>query len=144
MARPEPTLAIRSYQESDEDGVVAVWRLAFPGDPQRNEPRAVIRRKLGVGRELFLVAVAGDRVVGTVVGGWDGFRGWMNHLAVHPRHRRQGVGRRLVAALEAALKALGCPKLNLQVRAGNEVVVGFYERLGYAVEERVSMGKLIE
>jgi ribosomal protein S18 acetylase RimI-like enzyme len=101
----------------------------------------VIRRKLEVQRELFLVGVLGEEVVGTVLAGYDGFRGWVYHLAVHPAHRRRGFGRRLMQSAERRLRALGCPKLNLQVRARNAGVVAFYEALGYSVEGHVSMGK---
>ncbi len=134
-------LDIRPFREADADAVVALWRLCFPNDPPRNEPTAVIRRKLGTQRELFLVGVVRGRVAATALGGYDGFRGWVYHLAVHPDRRRLGIGRRLMDEIETRLRALGCPKLNLQVRATNQDVVGFYRALGYAIENHVSMGK---
>ena len=136
-------LAIRAYEDADEAQVVALWREVFPDAPARNEPRLAIRLKRGVQPELFLVAVAERRVVGTAMGGFDGHRGWLHLLAVDPRLRGQGIGAALVRRLEAALDAAGCPKLNLQVRGDNRGVVGFYERLGYRVEDRVSLGKLL-
>ncbi len=136
-------LEIRAYQESDEEEVVALWEAVFPGDPPWNEPRGVIRRKLAIQRELFLVAIFADRLVGTVLAGFDGCRGWIHHLAVAPDTRRLGVGRSLMLEAEQGLRALGCPKINLQVRATNPGVVRFYEHLGFAVEERVSMGRLL-
>jgi ribosomal protein S18 acetylase RimI-like enzyme len=135
---------VRSFVEPDGPAVLALWRDAFPGDPPRNEPGLVIRRKMGVQPELFLVAVAEDEVAGAVLGGYDGFRGWLYHLAVRSDRRGRGIGRALVEALEDRLREMGCPKLNLQVRARNAAVVGFYERLGYDVEDHVSMGKLLE
>jgi ribosomal protein S18 acetylase RimI-like enzyme len=85
--------------------------------------------------------VAGSRIVGTVMAGYDGHRGWVYYVVVSPDHRRQGIGTALMERAEEGLASLGCPKVNLQVRAGNEAVVRFYETLGYGVEERVSMGK---
>ena len=78
-----------------------------------------------------------------VVGGFDGVRGWVYHLAVHPEHRRQGIGRLLMQAVEQALEQLGSPKVNLQVRTGNASVIAFYRSIGYALEERTSLGKRI-
>jgi ribosomal protein S18 acetylase RimI-like enzyme len=132
---------IRSYLDSDEAAVAALWREVFPGSPTWNHPETDIQRKLAVQRELFLVAVLDSEIVGTAMGGYDGHRGWVYYVAVSPRHRRQGIGTALMAGVEERLARIGCPKINLQVRASNDQVVSFYERLGYKVEERVSMGK---
>jgi ribosomal protein S18 acetylase RimI-like enzyme len=104
----------------------------------------MIEQKQRVQPELLLVGVVGDLLVGAVMAGFDGTRGWIHHLAVDPGYRRMGIGRELVEAAERGLHALGCPKVNLQVRAENAGVVAFYERLGYTAEERVSMGKLLD
>ncbi len=101
----------------------------------------VVDEKARLEDGLFFVAVLGDRVVGTVMAGYDGHRGWVYRLAVSPEQRGKGIAGRLVRRAESALAALGCGKVNLQVRAGNEAVVGFYRSLGYEVEERVSLGK---
>ena len=74
-------------------------------------------------------------------GGIDGHRGWVNYLAVRPDLQGSGLGRAFMAEFERLLTDLGCPKLNLQVRAGNEQVIGFYESLGYTDDRTVSMGK---
>ena len=137
-------MEIRPYGESDEEAVAALWREVFPDAPAWNVPEEDIRRKLTVQRGLFLVACADGEVVGTALGGYDGHRGWVHLVAVSPRHRRLGIGAELMRRVEEGLTALGCPKLNLQVRPSNEDVVAFYERLGYAVEDRVSMGKRLE
>jgi ribosomal protein S18 acetylase RimI-like enzyme len=134
---------VRAYTEADRDAVAALWTQVFADDPPRNAPERMIERKLAVQPDLFLVVVRGERVLGTVLGGYDGVRGWAYHLAVHPENRRAGLGRRLMQELEQRLRALGCPKLNLQIRAENAAVRAFYERLGYGVEARVSMGKLL-
>jgi chromate reductase, NAD(P)H dehydrogenase (quinone) len=141
LRAPAAGETIRPFAPNDRDGVVALWSEVFADDPPRNAPALVIDRKLTVQPELFLVALRDGRVVGAVLGGYDGVRGWVHHLAVEPGLRRTGVARRLMADVERRLAALGCPKINLQVRATNGGVVAFYERLGYRVEERISMGK---
>jgi ribosomal protein S18 acetylase RimI-like enzyme len=80
-------------------------------------------------------------VVGTVRGGYDGHRGWVYSVAVKPPHRRQGIGGALIRPLEAALSEGGCLQVNLQVRASNAAVIAFSEKLGYRVQERVSLAK---
>lgn len=138
---PDASAAIRPYGPLDHDGVTALWSEVFADDPPRNGPDGIIDRKAAVQPELFFVATRGGAVVGTVVAGYDGVRGWIHHLAVAPRLRRGGIARGLMEHAERGLAALGCPKINLQVRATNAGVIAFYERLGYRVEDRVSMGK---
>ena len=75
------------------------------------------------------------------MGGYEGHRGWVNYLAVHPERRGRGDGRALMAELEHRLLARGCPKINLQVREDNAVALAFYERLGFTVDASVSLGK---
>jgi len=134
-------MEIRPYLESDEAAVAELWREVFPEAPAWNVPAADIERKLTVQRELFLVATIGSEVVGTAMGGYDGHRGWVYYVAVRPRFRRQGIGTALMERVEAGVARLGCTKINLQVRASNEGVVSFYKKLGYQIEERISMGK---
>jgi ribosomal protein S18 acetylase RimI-like enzyme len=137
-------LLIRSYRESDQAEVDALWREAFPDDPPWNNPAAVISRKLAVQRELFLVGESQGRIVAAVLAGFDGVRGWIYHLAVASSERRRGRGRAMMIEAEKQLRQLGCPKINLQVRASNGEVVNFYRALGYAVERRISMGKRLD
>lgn len=136
-------IEIRACDDADTADVVALWRrcgLEHPG----NDSRAMIARKLNVQPELFLVATCAGRVAGTVMAGDEGRRGWINLLAVDPAFRRRGIGRRLMDSAEALLRARGCPKINLQIRATNVEAVAFYERLGY-LEDRVrSFGKRLE
>ena len=75
------------------------------------------------------------------MGGYDGHRGWVYSLAVDEARRHTGIGSALVARIEESLKALGCLKVNLQVVGSNSSVVDFYKRLGFSVEDRISMGK---
>jgi len=132
---------IRPYQDADEAAVIALWNEERADAAPHNDPATVIRNKLSVERELFLVAVVEGAIVGTVMGGYDGHRGWVYEVMVGRTHRRQGIGSALLRRLEALLAGRGCMKVNLQVRASNAGAVAFYERLGYAVEERISMGK---
>lgn len=135
---------IRSYRSSDRETLVALWAVC---ELLRswNDPNLDIDRKLAHDADGLLVLEVEGRVVGSVMAGYDGHRGWVNYLAVDPEHRSKGFGVLLMAEAERRLARLGCPKVNLQVRAGNRRVVDFYRRLGYVVDEVVSMGKrLIE
>lgn len=138
-----PDTGILAYRSQYFDGVKALWKEAFPGDPHGSEAEVAVPAKLAVQPELFLVAVDADLVIGPVMAGYDGHRGWLYALAVLNAHRRRGVGTALVREAEERLLAMGCNKINLQVRTANVAVVAFYRRLGYAIEERVSMGKRI-
>ena len=113
------SISIRAFVARDEAAVVELWEICFPDDPPWNDPRDVIRRKMTVQPELFMVALVDDRVVGTVLAGFDGFRGWVNKVATRPSHQRKG-------------------------RAANAPVVEFYKNSGYVVEDRVSMGKRLK
>jgi ribosomal protein S18 acetylase RimI-like enzyme len=134
-------ISIRPFAEPDRAAVIALWGEVFPNPAAHNHPPPVIDQKLALQRELFFVAEVGGAVVGTVMAGYDGHRGWLYTVAVDPRHRRRGVGAALVRHAEAALRALGALKINLQVRTTNAGVVAFYEALGYQVEPLISMGK---
>ncbi|MBN3802219.1 GNAT family acetyltransferase [Paraburkholderia sp. Ac-20336] len=139
------TLSIRCFDTSDTEAVVALWQEAFPEyrdvtRPQRN-PYLSIENKLATQPELFFVAVLDARIVGTVMGGYDGHRGWLYSLAVDASLRRHGIGTRLVAHVESALTKLGCPKLNLQVLSAKAEVRAFYDALGYRADAVISLGK---
>jgi len=133
-------LLVRPYLDSDEPAVIALWdrcNLIVPA----NDPRQDIRLKLQVQPDLLLVGALAGAVVATVMVGYDGHRGWINYLAVAPEVQRCGLGRRMMQDAEALLRQRGCPKVNLQVRGSNAGVVDFYRRLGFAVEDRISLGK---
>ena len=123
--------------------VVALWQQAFGYDTAHNVPSLAIDKKLAVNDGLFFVATDKKAVIGTVLAGYDGHRGWLYSVAVHADYRRHGLGSSLVRHAEQALIGLGCMKINLQINSSNEAVVGFYEALGYGVEPRISMGKKI-
>ena len=136
-------IEIRTYAESDQDAVADLWQergLVVTW----NDPVKDIRRKLSVQPDMFLVGLINTRLVGTVMAGYEGHRGWINYLAVASDSRHNGLGRRLVDEAETHLRALGCPKINLQVRSSNTDVIAFYERIGFSVDDVVSMGKRLE
>jgi ribosomal protein S18 acetylase RimI-like enzyme len=137
-------LSIVTYQQSHFESVRRLWHEAFPNDPPWNAAELAIPAKLKMQPDLLLVATARSFVVGSIMAGYDGHRGWLYAVAVLQSHRRQGIGAALVREAEARLAAMGCTKINLQVRSSNIAVVNFYQSLGYEVEERVSMGKRIQ
>ncbi len=132
---------IRACQPGDEPGVIHLWNEVLPDSAPHNDPNKSLKNKREVDPDLLLVAIADDTVVGTVMGGYDGHRGWVYSLAVLPQYRRQGVGSALIRELEARLASRGCLKVNLQVRTSNAAVVEFYQQMGYDIEERLSLGK---
>jgi ribosomal protein S18 acetylase RimI-like enzyme len=134
---------IRPFQPSDEGAVVQLWKACNLVVPW-NDPLRDIRRKLRVQSELFLVGFVAGELAATVMAGYEGHRGWLNYLAVAPRFRRQGLGRKIVAEAEARLRQMGCPKINIQIRTGNTEVIEFYSRIGFKADDVVSMGKRLE
>ena len=136
-------LMIRPFASEDEAAVVALWEAADLTRPW-NDPRKDIARKLHVQPEWFLVATVGEKIVGSVMAGYDGHRGWVNYLAVTPDSRRSGVGGVLMAEVERRLREVGCPKVNLQIRGANRAAVSFYEALGYTADDVVSLGRRLE
>jgi ribosomal protein S18 acetylase RimI-like enzyme len=136
-------VTIRPFRPADEPAVIALWQAAGLTRPQ-NDPRKDIARKMKVNPEWFLVAEESGAIVGSVMAGYEGHRGWINYLTAAPSRRRVGVGRALMAEAERLLRAAGCPKINLQVRADNADVIAFYQRLGFAEDRVLSFGKRLE
>jgi ribosomal protein S18 acetylase RimI-like enzyme len=136
-------MQIRTYETQDEASVVELWKQCGLTRPW-NDPRKDIRRKLAAQPELFFVGLVDDNVVGTVMVGYEGHRGWINYLAVSPELQKRGLGRLLMQHAERTLVGLGCPKINLQMRSSNGVATAFYRRLGYVEDDVVSFGKRLE
>lgn len=131
---------IRRFVESDRKGVIDLWsecRLTRPW----NDPSRDIDRKMGRDPEGFLVSIDGDEIVGSVMVGYDGHRGWINYLAVRPSHQRRGIAKALMQAAERHLTELDCPKVNLQMRSDNEGATAFYESIGYHPDDVASYGR---
>ena len=133
-------MKVRTFQSGDEAAVVALWEECKLTRPW-NDPHKDIARKLAVQPELFLVGTLDGAVMASVMAGYEGHRGWMNYLAVAPRHRGRGYGRALVEHVERLLLERGCPKVGLLVRNSNKEAAEFYRRLGYAQDESISLGK---
>lgn len=131
---------IRVYQVGDERAVIALWEQCDLIVPWNN-PVQDIERKLKVGPELFLVGVKDGNIVASVMGGYDGHRGWINYLAVHPEHRRKGLGKKIMLEVEKCIKEKGCPKINLQVRTLNSDAIEFYQAIGFIDDEVIGLGK---
>lgn len=137
-------LAFLSYEPRHFQGVKSLWEAVFPNDPPWNRAEAAIPAKVAYQPDLLIVADDGAHVVGTIMAGYDGHRGWLYSLAVSPDLVGTGLGKRLIEEAERRLGDLGCTKVNLQVRATNGSVVGFYRQLGYEVEDRISMAKKLD
>ena len=134
------TLAIRPFAESDRSAVVALWERCEL-TRSWNDPDLDIDRKLAIDAAGFLVGEVDGIVVGSVMAGYDGHRGWINYLAVDPDRQGCGHAAELMRAAEELLRARGCPKINLQVRTGNQAAIDFYEAIGFSFDDVVSMGR---
>ena len=129
---------------NDERAIIALWEKCDLIVPWNN-PAQDIGRKLKVDQDLFLVGEVDGKIVASVMGGYEGHRGWINYLAVHPEHRRKGLGKKIMLEVEKRIKEKGCPKINLQVRASNYDVIAFYNAIGFVDDKVIGLGKrLIE
>jgi ribosomal protein S18 acetylase RimI-like enzyme len=136
-------MRIRPFEDADEAEVISLWERCALTRPW-NDPRKDVARKRRVQRELFLVGMLDGTIVASVMAGYDGHRGWVNYLAVEPARRRQGLALALMAEVELRLRALGCAKVNLQIRRDNLEAISFYERAGFKEDAVVSFGKRLE
>jgi len=134
---------IRKYIETDEQQVIDLWTKCHLV-VSSNNPKRDIQRKLKVDRDLFLVGILDEKVIATVMGGYEGHRGWINYLAVDPGFQGKGYGRLIMEAIEQRIRLKGCPKINLQVRATNKAVIQFYRSLGYTDDHVIGLGKRLE
>ncbi|MBW8171517.1 GNAT family acetyltransferase [Ornithinimicrobium sp. Arc0846-15] len=138
----QPTMHIRPFEVSDTEAVVQLWQATGLTRPW-NDPHRDIERKLSVQPELFLVGEAQGRVIATAMTGYDGHRGWVYYLAVDPSRQGVGFGRHILSHAEGLLLELGCPKVNMQVRSGNDAQIERYRRWGYSPDGATGMGKRI-
>ena len=139
----ESNLLIRPFLEGEEEALVSLWDICRLTVPSTN-PFKDIARKLKVQAELFLVGYLEDMLIASVMAGYDGHRGWIYYFEVHPDFQARGYGRQLMENIENGLRELGCPKINLQIREGNDKVFSYYQKLGFVEEKRINMGKMIE
>lgn len=126
-------IRLRRFDMADHEAVDALWRRAAlwmrPSDGAEQ-----IALKLTRDPDLFLVAVVGPRIVGVTMGGWDGRRAYVYHLAVDPEWQRRGVAGLLMDELEARFRAKGALKAKLQIVTGNDVSLAFFAARGYSLE----------
>lgn len=139
----ESPLLIRPFKESDEEALVSLWNMCKLTVPWNNPYKDIVR-KLKVQADLFLVGYLEDKLIASVMAGYDGHRGWINYFAVHPDFQARGYGKQLMDNVENRLRELGCPKINLQIREGNDKVLSYYQKLGFVEEKRINMGKRLE
>ncbi|MGC2484723.1 MAG: GNAT family acetyltransferase [Acidimicrobiales bacterium] len=130
---------LKPYQPLYQDDLVALWELCEL-TRSWNDPYRDIERKLLHDGENLLILEKDGELIGSIMIGYDGHRGWINFLAVHPNHRSSGFGRLLVEEAKNRLEKMGCAKLNLQVRSSNEEAVDFYRHIGFVVDDVVGMG----
>ena len=134
---------IRDLLPHEAERAVELWAQCGLTRPW-NDPNADLARALATPSSTVLAAVAAEALIGTAMVGHDGHRGWVYYLAVAPDRRREGVGRRLMAAGEAWLRDRGAPKVQLMVRQGNAAVVEFYAALGYADQQTLVLGRFLD
>ena len=140
---PQKQMLVRPYRTDDEESLVSLWQVCELTVPWNN-PHKDIARKLQVQPELFLVGILDNSLIATVMGGYEGHRGWINYLAVHQDFQGKGYGQEIMSSVETGLREMGCPKINLQIRRSNDKIASFYQKLGYTNDHVVSMGKRLE
>ena len=133
-------IEIRSFRQEDEAPLIKLWErcelvVAW------NDPSKDISRKVQLDSEGLLLGWHDNSLIASVMAGYEGHRGWINYLAVDPEFRLKGLGRTMMKAAETYLEQFECPKINLQIRAENHQVIGFYKSIGFLQEDVVNMGK---
>jgi len=128
----------------DFDSILALWRSAPGVHVGPSDTRAALELKLTRDPDLFLVAEVDGRIVGAVLGGFDGRRGLIYHLAVDAAHQRQGIASALMDELEHRLAAKGCRKVYLLVIPNNAAALAFYQQRGWGVQPITLMSKPLD
>ena len=135
-------VTVREFDLADFPAVALLWRQSgLPPKPGDN--LEAVRHKLTRDPDLFLVAEEEGRVVGSVMGAYDGRRGTVYRVCVHAEHRRRRVAAGLMAEVESRLRAKGCTQVNLLVEEGNAAALEFYARCGYGPMPYIALTKSI-
>ena len=134
----EEQYIIRPFKLEDKNSVVELWKICRLTRPWNN-PEKDIERKLNVQSEMFLVLEIQGSIIGSVMAAYDGHRGVINYLAVHPGFQKKGYGKILMTYAEQELLNKGCPKINLLVRSDNLNVKRFYKGLHYDEQDDVKV-----
>ena len=135
--------AIETATGADAGAVIALWQACGLTRPW-NDPQADFALALATPTSTILILRDGDRIVASVMAGFDGHRGWVYYLAVDPAGQRRGLGRQMMAAAEAWLREQGSPKIQLMVRGDNLAATAFYRALGYEVQDVVTIGRRLD
>ena len=133
-------IRIREAVIGDQDQVISIWKSCDLVKPQ-NDPVTDFQLALNTKDSTILILESEQEMLGAVVVGFDGHRGWYYYLGISPQNQNSGNGRALVEAAENWLISRGAPKAMLMVRNSNAHVIGFYEKLGYSVEDTSVLGK---
>ncbi|MDO8150703.1 GNAT family acetyltransferase [Isoptericola sp. b408] len=136
-------MRVTEIGDDDVEGVVGLWRACDLTRPW-NDPYRDIADARAHPAATVLVARDGDVVVGSVLAGYEGHRGWLYYVAVDPDRRTTGLGRTVVEAAETWLRRAGARKVRLMVRSANTAVLGFYEHLGYVDQETRVLGRTLD
>ena len=134
---------IRYYTNEDKKQVILLWQKVFFDAPPWAEPSILLKKKLEVDNLVF-VAEDNGKVIGSSMAGYDGHSGWVYSVAVEPKHRMKGVGKELVRFATEVLKGLGAIKVGLQVDSHNKGVIEFYKSIGFEIEDRINMSKMVD
>ena len=135
-------MGITAATIADRDAVIALWR-ACSLTRDWNDPHDDFDLAMANPTSTILLAREGGGIIGTVMVGFDGHRGWVYYLGVDPAARRGGTGRALMAAAEAWLAGRGAPKVQLMIREGNTAALAFYAALGFAPQPLAMMDKML-
>jgi ribosomal protein S18 acetylase RimI-like enzyme len=131
------------YAGKYQTAVIELWERCGLVCPQ-NDPAKDVEEKMRFQPKLFFIAIIGEEVVGSVMAGYEGHRGWLNYLAITPKYQRKGYGKKMVEKAISELSKLGCPKVNLQVRKNNMLAMEFYKHIGFKEDEVLSFGKRLK
>jgi len=134
---------IKIASAEDRDDIIGLWEACGLTRPW-NDPAADFDRALAGPASAILLLRSGAAIAASVMVGHDGHRGWVYYLAVAPERRREGLGRRMMAAAEAWLRDAGAPKIQLMVRDGNAEAIAFYEAIGLARQPVVTLGRFLD
>jgi len=136
-------LILREFQfHNDFPQVIDLWKNAGPGiNVRRSDEKDEIVKKLERDPDLFLVAEIDEQIIGTVLGGFDGRRGMVYHLAVDNRYRKLGIGAALMKELETRMKQKGCIRSYLMVTRDNPEAIRFYKNSGWELMDLFTYGK---
>jgi ribosomal protein S18 acetylase RimI-like enzyme len=136
-------MEVRELAGRDASSVIALWAEAGLTRPW-NDPARDFQRALDGTTSAVLGLTHDSELIGTVMVGHDGHRGWVYYLAVAKSHQRQGIGSELMRAAEKWLHAIGAIKVQLMVRSDNESALNFYDRVGYEPSDVKVLSRWLE